>query len=243
MISLFLRYLFFSRSSLDEAIAKKISRMSENEAQTLKARRQKAASKQKRFLIVCSSLEPRHKVRDEPVVKKDRRQGRTPVRFNISTSLAVRNRERTYLRETSPKANLSWPETRYLKFVFSTRRHEIYKAACFHAKCRVASYGVESKGGGKKVETELHIIFRFSFLDRNYFAFLSYRVTFFTSRAVYFLFIFFFFTFQLIISVYASEINSVECLLGVSTVRLVFVLEKRFRATRSSNNVILYKKK
>lgn len=107
MISLFLRYLSFSRSSLDEAIAKKISRMSENEAQTLKARRQKAASKQKRFLIVCSSLEPRHKVRDEPVVKKDRRQGRTPVRFNISTSLAVRNRERTYLRETSPKANLS----------------------------------------------------------------------------------------------------------------------------------------
>lgn len=243
MISLFLRYLFFSRSSLDEAIAKKISRMSENEAQTLKARRQKAASKQKRFLIVCSSLEPRHKVRDEPVVKKDRRQGRTPVRFNISTSLAVRNRERTYLRETSPKANLSWPETRYLKFVFSTRRHEIYKAACFHAKCRVASYGVESKGGGKKVETELHIIFRFSFLDRNYFAFLSYRVIFFISRAVYFLFIYFFYFSINYLSICFRNKFRVECLLGVSTVRLVFVLEERLRATRSSNNVILYKKK
>lgn len=93
--------------------------------------------------------------------------------------------------------------------MFSTRRHEIYKAACFHAKCRVASYGVESKGGGKKVETELDIIFRFSFLDRNYFAFLSYRVTFFTSPAVYFLsFFFLFFIFQLIIAIYASEINS-----------------------------------
>lgn len=68
MTSLF--SLFFSRAFFDEAIAKKISRMSENEAQTLKARRQKAASKQKRFLIVRSSLEPRHKVRDEPVVKR-----------------------------------------------------------------------------------------------------------------------------------------------------------------------------
>lgn len=101
-------FYFSLGASVDEAIGKKISRMSENEAQTLKARRQKAASKQKRFLIVCSSLEPRHKVRDEPVVKKRivDKVG-LPVRFNISTSLAVRNRERTYLRETSPKANLS----------------------------------------------------------------------------------------------------------------------------------------
>lgn len=63
-------FYFSLGASVDEAIGKKISRMSENEAQTLKARRQKAASKQKRFLIVCSSLKPRHKVRDEPVVKK-----------------------------------------------------------------------------------------------------------------------------------------------------------------------------
>ena len=104
--------------------------------------------------------------------------------------------------------------------MFSTRRHEIYKAACFHAKCRVASYGVESKGGGKKVETELDIIFRFSFLDRNYFAFLSYRVTFFTSPAVYFLSLFFFLFFYFSInyrSICFRNKFRVERLLGVFT--------------------------
>lgn len=172
--------------------------------------------------------------------KKDRRQGRTPVRFNISTSLAVRNRERTYLRETSPKANLSWPETRYLKFVFSTRRNEIYKAACFHAKCRVASYGVESKGGGKKVETELHIIFRFSFLDRNYFAFLSYRDAFFTSLLLFTFFFFFYFSINYRTTIRFRNKFRVEYLLGDvhRSTRLCSRTTKL--ETRSSDNV-LYK--